>query len=76
VGGSGQGGGQGQDAGLIVYSQYMNRNIMNNYPAGTMFATKWEEAIQFLKERHKGSGIQVAVYPYAGLQHQVIELDG
>ena len=54
----------------------MNRNIMNNYPAGTMFATKWEEVIQFLKERHKGTGIQVAVYPYAGLQHQVIELDG
>jgi nickel-dependent lactate racemase len=76
VGGGGQGGGQGQNIGLIVYSQYMNRNIMNNYPAGTMFATKWEEVIQFLKTRHKGTGVQVAVYPYAGLQHQVIELDG
>ena len=76
VGGVGQGGGQGQNIGLIVYSQYMNRNVMNNYPAGTMFATKWEEVIKFLKERHQGTGIQVAVYPYAGLQHQVIELDG
>jgi nickel-dependent lactate racemase len=75
VGGFGPGG-QGQNIGLIVYSQYMNRNIMNNYAAGTMFATKWEEVIQFLKDRHKGTGVQVAVYPYAGMQHQMIELDG
>ena len=75
VGGFGPGG-QGQNIGLIVYSQYMNRNIMNNYAAGTQFATKWEEVIGFLKERHKGTGIQVAVYPYAGMQHQMIELDG
>jgi hypothetical protein len=75
VGGFGPGG-QGQNIGLIVYSQYMNRNIMNGYPAGTMFATKWEEVIGFLKERHKGTGVQVAVYPYAGMQHQMIELDG
>jgi nickel-dependent lactate racemase len=75
VGGFGPGG-QGQNIGLIVYSQYMNRNIMNNYAAGTQFATKWEEVIGFLKERHKGTGVQVAVYPYAGMQHQMIELDG
>jgi len=76
VGGGGPGGAQGQNIGLIVYSQYMNRTMMNNYPAGTQYATKWEEVIAFLKERHKGTGVQVAVYPYAGLQHQVIELDG
>jgi len=70
-------GGQGPNTGLIVYSQFMNRNIMTNYSApGTQYATKWEEVVKFLKERHKGSGVQVAVYPYAGMQHQEIELDG
>jgi nickel-dependent lactate racemase len=68
-------GGLGENTGLIVYSQYMDRNLMNNYPAGTHFATKWEEVIKVLKERHKGTGIQVAVYPYGGLQHPEIELD-
>ena len=69
-------GGQGQNR-LIVYSQYMDRNLMNSYPAGsTRFATKWEEVVKMLKERHKGASVQAAVYPYAGMQHQMIELDG
>jgi hypothetical protein len=54
----------------------MDRNLMNNFPPGTHFATKWEEVIKVLKERHKGTGVQVAVYPYGGMQHQEIELDG
>jgi nickel-dependent lactate racemase len=62
--------------GLIVYSQYMDRTLMNNYAGRTLFATKWEEVIQFLKERHKGASVQVALYPYGGFQHQEIELDG
>lgn len=71
------GGGMGQNTGLIVYSQYLSQNLRNNYPAATtQFATKWEEVIKMLKERHKGTGVQVAVYPYGGMQHQEIELDG
>jgi len=70
------GGGMGQNTGLIVYSQYLSQNLRNNYPATTQFATKWEEVIKMLKERHKGTGVQVAVYPYGGMQHQEIELDG
>lgn len=66
----------GQNTGLIVYSQYMDRNLMSNFPPSTHFATKWEEVIKVLKERHKGTGVQVAVYPYGGMQHQEIELDG
>jgi hypothetical protein len=69
-------GGMGQGSGMIVYSQYMDRNLMNNYPPSTTFATKWEEVITVLKERHRGTSIQVAVHPYAGMQHQEIELDG
>jgi hypothetical protein len=55
----------------------MDRNLMNSYPASsTRFATKWEEVVKMLKEKHTGTGVQIAVYPYAGMQHQMIELDG
>ncbi len=60
---------------LIVYSQYLDRTLMNNYSKATHFAGKWEDVVKILKERHKGS-VQVAVYPYGGMQHQEIELDG
>ena len=63
------------NSGLIVYSQYMDRTMMNNYSRASHFVTKWEDAIRILKERHKGS-VRVAVYPYGGMQHQEIELDG
>jgi nickel-dependent lactate racemase len=65
-----------RNTGLIVYSQYMDRTLMNNYSRATHFATKWEEVIKVLKERHKGASVQVALYPYGGFQHQEIELDG
>jgi preprotein translocase subunit SecD len=65
-----------RNTGLIVYSQYMNRTLMNNYPPPAQFATKWEEVIKILQERHKGDSVRVAVYPYGGMQHQEIELDG
>ena len=64
------------NTGLIVYSQYMDRNLMNSYSTGTRFVTQWDDAVKILKERHKGNSIRVAVYPYAGMQHQEIELDG
>jgi hypothetical protein len=75
TGGAGRGA-AGPPAGLIVYSQYLNQNMRINYPAGTLYATKWEEVIKILKERHKGTGVQVAVYPYGGMQHPMLELDG
>ena len=60
---------------LIVYSQYADRTLMNNYPRGTEFCDKWPDVIKALRERHKGDP-RVAVYPYGGMQHQEIELDG
>jgi nickel-dependent lactate racemase len=62
--------------GLVVYSQYMNRTLMNNYAGATHFASTWEEVVRVLKERHSGKSVRVAVYPYAGMQHREIELDG
>ena len=60
----------------IVYSQYLTRNMMNNYKTGTFFCDKWEDVITKLTELHPGDSNTVAVYPYAGMQHQEIELDG
>jgi len=64
-----------RNTGLIVYSHYLSRRLMNNYPAATHFASKWEDVIRILQQRHKGDA-RVAVYPYGGMQHQEIELDG
>ncbi len=61
---------------MIIYSQYLTRNMMNNYRTGTFFCDKWEGVIAKLKELHPGDSNRVAVYPYAGMQHQEIELDG
>ena len=60
---------------LIVYSQYLTRNMKNNYRSGTFFCDRWADVIARLKELHPGDP-NVAIYPYAGMQHQEIELDG
>jgi len=61
----------------IVYSQYMTRNMRSSTQPGgaTIFCEKWEDVIAKLQELHPGDPT-VAVYPYAGMQHQEIELDG
>jgi nickel-dependent lactate racemase len=64
-----------KNSGLIVYSQYMDRQQMDTYPRATAFAGTWADVIGMLRERHKGAA-RVAVYPYGGMQHQEIELDG
>lgn len=64
-----------KNSALIVYSQYMDRQQRNTFPQATAFADKWEDVIRLLQERHKGTP-RVAVYPYGGMQHQEIELDG
>jgi len=64
-----------RNSGLIVYSEYMDRQQMNTFPRATAFAGAWEEVIKLLQARHKGDA-RVAVYPYGGMQHQEIELDG
>jgi hypothetical protein len=49
--------------------------LKNNYRKGTFFCDKWPDVIAKLKELHPGDP-KVAVYPYAGMQHQELELDG
>jgi lactate racemase len=60
---------------LIVYSKYTDRTQMNSYPQNTRFCDRWEDVIKHLQALHKGTP-KVAVYPYGGMQHQEIELDG
>jgi nickel-dependent lactate racemase len=60
---------------LIVYSRYANRTLMNYYPRTTRFCDKWADVLNILQQRHKGS-VQVAVYPYAAIQHVEMDLDG
>ena len=66
---------QAAQGNTIVYSQYLTRNMKNSYRAGTFFCDKWADVIAKLKELHPGDP-KVAVYPYAGMQQQEIELDG
>jgi len=77
VGGLGRGGSapQAVQGNMIIYSQYLTRNMKNNYRTGTFFCDKWTDVIAKLKQLHPGDP-KVAVYPYAGMQHQEIELDG
>jgi nickel-dependent lactate racemase len=72
---SGGGRGSPKQTNLIVYSQYLTRNMKNNYKTGTFFCDQWADVIAKLKELHPGDP-KVAVYPYAGMQHREIELDG
>jgi len=60
--------------GLVVYSQYLTRAMMNNYPPDTRFASRWDDVVTVLSERHKGSP-RVAVYPYGGIQEEELPLD-
>jgi nickel-dependent lactate racemase len=60
---------------LIVYSKYADRTQRNNYPRNTIFCDQWEDVIRRLQVLHRGTP-RVAVYPYGGMQHQEIELDG
>jgi hypothetical protein len=60
---------------LIVYSQYTDRTQKNAGPRDTYFCDRWADVIKILQDRHKGDPT-VAVYPYAGMQQQEIELDG
>jgi hypothetical protein len=64
-----------EGTGLIVYSQYLDRQMMNNYAPETQFAATWAEVIRLLQQRHKRDA-RVAIYPCGGLQHQEIGLEG
>lgn len=60
---------------LIVYSQYLQKSQMSMFPPGAAFAATWEDTLRLLVARHKQDS-RVAVYPYGGMQHGEVDLDG
>ncbi|MCL5019909.1 MAG: lactate racemase domain-containing protein, partial [Patescibacteria group bacterium] len=59
----------------IYFSQYLQKRNMNEYDDKFVkFVFSWDEVTALLKQRH-GESTKVAVYPYAPLQHEPIELD-
>lgn len=59
---------------LIIYSQYAQKRELSYFPPGTIIAPNWADVVSTLQSRHKGDS-RVAVYPYATLQHQEVDLD-
>ena len=58
---------------LVVYCQYLQKQQMNKFPDGTLFASSWNDVMNRLLARHKSGG-RVAVYPYSPIQHGEIGL--
>ena len=60
---------------VIIFSQYAQyRNIMSYQDKKVHLVRKWEDALALLKKAH-GNSTSVAVYPYAGSQHEPITMD-
>ncbi|MEK7409735.1 MAG: lactate racemase domain-containing protein [Acidobacteriota bacterium] len=58
---------------LVIFSQYLDRQQMNKFAPGTLFAFTWAEVIGHLQARHKGDA-RVAAYPYSCIQHPEVDL--
>ena len=61
---------------VLLYSQYLQQREVNNFnfPPETQGFRTWKDIVDRLKREHKGD-VQVAVYPYAGMQHGIAKLD-
>jgi hypothetical protein len=61
---------------VLLYSEYLQaRDLLDPFlPPETIGARQWSDVIDKLKLEHKGD-VEVAVYPYAGIQHVVAKVD-
>jgi nickel-dependent lactate racemase len=55
---------------VLYYSQYAQAWEAPAISPDMIAVRSWDEVIAHLKKQHKGD-VQVAVYPYAGIQHEV-----
>jgi hypothetical protein len=61
---------------VIVFSQYIHRRDLRRYNEDRIhLVRKWDDALALLRKAH-GLSTNVAVYPYIGIQHEPITLDG
>lgn len=61
---------------VLLYSQYLQARELDNpyFPPEAVGLRSWEEVLERLTREHRG-GVEVAVYPYAGIQHGIARLD-
>ncbi len=61
---------------VLLYSEYLQQRELDHpyFPPEAVGARSWTEVIERLKSAHKGD-VQVAIYPYAGIQHGPARLD-
>ncbi len=61
---------------FLWYNQYLQARELDgmDVPPEAIGLRSWAEVIDRLKQKHKGD-VEVAVYPYAGIQHGIAMLD-
>ncbi|MEK7404401.1 MAG: lactate racemase domain-containing protein [Acidobacteriota bacterium] len=61
---------------VLLYSQYLQQRELDNpyFPPETTGLRSWSDVVDRLQREHKGD-VEVAIYPYAGIQHGPAVLD-
>jgi hypothetical protein len=61
---------------VLLYSQYLQARELDNpyFPPEAVGLRSWGEVLVRLEREHRGD-VEVAVYPYAGIQHGIARLD-
>jgi nickel-dependent lactate racemase len=61
---------------VLLYSQYLQARELDNpyFPPEVVGLRSWDEVLARLTREHRGD-IEVAIYPYAGIQHGPARLD-
>jgi nickel-dependent lactate racemase len=60
---------------FIVYSSYLQMRDRVKFPAGTVFPRTWADTVAAIQKAQRDAA-RVALYPYAGIQHLMADLDG
>jgi len=61
---------------VLLYSQYLQKRELDNpyFPPEAVGLRSWDEVLERLTREHRGD-VEVAVYPYVGIQHGIARLD-
>lgn len=61
---------------VLLYSQYLQKRELDNpyLPPEAVGLRSWSNVVDRLRREHRGD-MEVAIYPYAGIQHGIATLD-
>jgi nickel-dependent lactate racemase len=61
---------------VLLYSQYLQARELDHpyFPPETVGVRTWDEVLAKLQREHRAD-VEVAIYPYAGIQHGIAKLD-